>query len=269
MSSLVVAGIQARLSSSRLPGKVLADLGGQPLILRVVERVRAAKRVDEVYVLTSDEPSDDRLVEVLEEAGVAVRRGPLDDVLARYGALLEERDPGYVVRVTGDAPLVDPDFLDLQLEALAAHDGDLVQIAGGSQGFEGVLGGVSAMSARALRAGLRSSAPEDREHVASFYFRRHASEFRFVEVTLDASFRRDGVRLSVDEPLDLELMRRIYALHEEDRGGLVALRDVLRWLDEDPGLREINANVRESADNRRMRRLSTDLSVEPVGRFPA
>jgi len=262
-----VAGIQARLSSSRLPGKVLADLGGTPLILRVVERVRAARRVDEVFVLCSTDPTDERLVEVLAEAGVPVRRGPLLDVLARYGALVEERDPRYVVRVTGDAPLASPEFLDRQLEALEACDADLVQIAGGSAGFEGVLGGVSAFSARAMRAALAATAPEDREHVASFWFRRHAADFRFVEVALDARFRREGVRLCVDEPADLELVRRIYARHGEN--GLVPLDEVLRWLEEDPELADVNSKVRESADNRRMRRLAEDSRVEPVGRFPA
>ena len=121
----VVCGVQARLGSTRLPAKVLADLAGAPLIMRVVERARRARRVDETFVLTSDDPSDDPLAEALEARGVPLRRGPLLDVYARYAALVDELGPDCVVRVTGDAPLVEPSFIDLQLDALAAHDGDL------------------------------------------------------------------------------------------------------------------------------------------------
>ena len=99
-----VIGIQARMSSTRLPGKSLADLAGEPVIMRVVERARAARRVDEVVVLTSTDPSDDPLVEVLEARAVPVRRGPLDDVYARYLALVEEMEPDDAADVLGDLP---------------------------------------------------------------------------------------------------------------------------------------------------------------------
>ena len=108
---LAVAGIQARTGSSRLPGKVLADVAGAPLILRVVERVREARLVDRVLVLTSSEPVDDELCALCERADVPFQRGPLVDVLARYGALLAEFEPDQVVHVTGDCPLVDPAFI--------------------------------------------------------------------------------------------------------------------------------------------------------------
>ena len=78
----VVAGIQARMSSSRLPGKMLADVGGKPLFYRVVERLRACRNVDEVVILTSTEPSDDALAEAAADHGVDCRRGPLQDVFA-------------------------------------------------------------------------------------------------------------------------------------------------------------------------------------------
>ena len=113
-----VAAIQARMGSTRLPGKVLADLAGKPLIQRIVERVRQAALVDEVYVLTSEARTDDVLVERLEELAIPYRRGPVDDVLTRYLDLAEELEPSHLVRVTGDCPFVEPDFIDLQLGAL-------------------------------------------------------------------------------------------------------------------------------------------------------
>ncbi len=85
---MILAILQARMSSSRLPGKVLLPLAGAPMIVRQIERVRRARRIDRLVVATSDDPSDDELARTLAAAGVAVHRGPLDDVLARFiGAL--------------------------------------------------------------------------------------------------------------------------------------------------------------------------------------
>ena len=105
---MILAILQARLSSSRLPGKVLLPLAGAPMILRQVERVRRAARIDRLVVATSDQPSDDRLADTLAEAGVETYRGPLDDVLARFIGALDAWPADHVVRLTGDCPLVDP-----------------------------------------------------------------------------------------------------------------------------------------------------------------
>jgi len=130
MRTGVIAGVQARTSSSRLPRKVLADVAGKPLILRVVERARASLRVDDVVVLTSTDPSDDELVLLLEREGVPVRRGPLDDVLARYEALLKEHHPRYVVRITGDSPLMTPLWIPMLPVVAGAATFGLVMLAG-------------------------------------------------------------------------------------------------------------------------------------------
>ncbi len=270
MSRGVVAGIQARTGSSRLPGKVLADVGGTPLILRVVERARASRRVDEVLVLTSTEPADDALAALLEAHDVPVRRGPLHDVLARYAALLEEYDPRYVVRITGDCPLIEPAFVDLQIEALEAYDADLTWIRAG--GCEGTLAGQGVKSARALRRALSSADPRDREHVGSFFFQSRAAGLRFVELEVDPGYRRPGLRLSVDEAADLEFVRALVERVERRRGKRFALRDVLAVLDEEPGLLALNRSVVESADNRLLRSLARERAAtappEPVGRWP-
>jgi len=255
------------MSSRRLPGKALADLAGAPLFARVVERVRAARWVDEVFVLTSLEESDDPLADACASRGIPCRRGPLHDVLARYGALLDELHPDYVVRVTGDCPLVEPAFIDLQLEALAAHGGDFVQISGGNEGLEGTLGGQTAFSARALRDALGSDDPLDREHVGSFYFRRRLERFRVVELSVDEELRRPALRLSVDEEQDLSLVRSIFEAHAGEPG-LPALGSVLRWLDEHPDVRALNELVVESVDNQELRRLARERRAVPVGTWP-
>lgn len=262
---IAVAGIQARMSSSRLPGKSLADLDGKPLIQRVWERVRLAARVDPVVVLTSSEPSDDELAAYCEEHGCLVRRGPLDDVMARYLALLEEFPRRWFVRVTGDCPFVDPRFIDLQLEGLEAHDGDWTLPADSAPAA--ALAGQGALSARALWQASASTDARDREHVGSFWLAENRAQLRAVELELDPLYLGDGPRLAVDEPADLELARRIYAALSPGWDSAIPLDDVLRWL-EDTGASAHNAQVVESADNRAAQALRAARPPRIVGRHP-
>lgn len=108
----VEALIQARMSSSRLPGKVLMELGGMPAIMQVVRRAQAASLVDKVTVLTSVEKSDDALVKVLNDSGVSVFRGSLDDVLDRFIKYIATSSADVYLRITGDCPLIDPELID-------------------------------------------------------------------------------------------------------------------------------------------------------------
>jgi spore coat polysaccharide biosynthesis protein SpsF len=247
-----VAGIQARMGSRRCPGKSLADLGGRALIERVWERTRRASLVDEAVVLTSVDPSDDVLVEHLEARRIPFRRGPLADVLARYLDLAHELDPRFLVRVTGDCPFVEPDFIDLQLGALRAFDADLVRVDR-SADVAGTLGGQSVFSARALRLVEASDDPRDREHVGSFFFVRHAPELSEVEVEVDPVYARPGLRLQVDEPADLEFVRAVWAAADVEGDGSFPLPRALRWIADHAEVRALNAGVRESADNRALR----------------
>lgn len=247
-----VAGIQARTSSTRLARKVLADLCGKPLIERVFERARAASLVDRVVVLTSTDPSDDALAEVLAARGIPFRRGPLADVRARYLALVEEFDPLYLVRVCGDCPFVDPDFIDLQLGALRAFKADLVY-ATDIGAIEGTLGGQPAFSVRALRRSLASDERRDKEHVSSFYFFENRHRFSVVEIEVDAVYHRPGLRLSVDESPDLELARRVWEAVDARGDGSFPLERALTWLDRHPEVRALNQGVRDSADTGALR----------------
>jgi spore coat polysaccharide biosynthesis protein SpsF (cytidylyltransferase family) len=252
-----VAAVQARMGSSRLPGKVLADLGGKPLIQRVVERVRACALVDEVFVLTSEAKSDDPLVECLAELAIPYRRGPVDDVLTRYLDLVEELRPSHLVRVTGDCPFVEPDFIDLQLGALRAFDADLVRVVTRQPGaIDGTLGGQTALSVRAVRAAQASDDPRDREHVGSFFLLRHARDFVQVELEIAPELERPGLRLSVDEPADLEFARRVWGAVDLEQDGLFPLARALRWIDAHPEVRACNREVKESADNQALRALA-------------
>jgi spore coat polysaccharide biosynthesis protein SpsF (cytidylyltransferase family) len=266
VSPRVVCGIQARLGSTRLPAKVLADLAGEPLIVRVVERVRAARSVDAVVVVTSEDASDDPLADALAARGIEHLRGPLADVYARYERLMDAYRPDYVVRVTGDCPLVEPAFLDLQLAALHQHDCDLAVVQ--EDGIEGTLGGQTALSARALRSVASSVDPRDREHVGTFWFVEHRARFRNVGIVVDPAFRRPELRLQVDEPADLARMRAIFDAFAPTHGSVFPVLDVLRWLDAHPDVRDANAAVVESDDNRALRARRRAVTFPLVARHP-
>ena len=115
----VVAIVQARLGSTRLPGKVLRDLAGKPMLARVLERVRRAESVDETIVATSDLPGDDALAEWLTAGGHAFFRGSEQDVLARFAGAAAQAGADAIVRITADCPLIDPGVID---EVVAAFN---------------------------------------------------------------------------------------------------------------------------------------------------
>lgn len=109
---MILAVIQARMSSTRLPGKVLKAVLGEPMVVRQLERISRSKLIDKIVVATSTEPSDDPLAEVVEAAGYQVFRGSLDDVLSRFLTLRNELNPTHIVRLTADCPLTDPEVID-------------------------------------------------------------------------------------------------------------------------------------------------------------
>ncbi len=241
-----IAGIQARMGSTRLPRKSLADVAGKPLVQHIFERLSTARHLEAVVVLTSTSPADDALAELCEERGIPVRRGPERDVLARFLALADEFEPDHLVRVTGDCPLVSPAFVDLQLEALAHHDADFTTLPLGWP--TGAVAGQGAMSARALRDATESPDPRDREHVGSFWFAERADRFRTVELRVPCWLARSNVRITVDEPADLALVRRVFEYFSPRHGSDVPLRAALRFLDAHPALRKSNLTVRDAPD---------------------
>jgi spore coat polysaccharide biosynthesis protein SpsF len=203
-----LAVLQARMSSSRLPGKVLADLVGAPMILRQIERLNRARRLGTIVVATSDQASDDLLAARLDQAGVAVFRGPLDDVLARFiGAMDAFGATGTVVRLTADCPLADPGVIDETLALHAASGADYTSNTPARRSYPKGLD-VEVFEAAALRAAARETAdPYDREHVTPFLYRRPE---RFRIAGLEQAADEGEVRWTVDRPDDLEFVRAVY-----------------------------------------------------------
>lgn len=203
----VLAVLQARLSSTRLPGKVMRPLAGAPMILRQIERIRRARRIDRLVVATSLEASDDPLAALLEAEQLDVFRGPLDDVLARFIGALAAYPADHVVRLTADCPLADPEVIDatiaLHLESGADYTNNRAEPLGYPKGLD-----VEVVTAEALRrADAEAATPEEREHVT--WGIRHAPDRYRIERLLPPT-EEGVVRWTVDRPDDFEFVSTVY-----------------------------------------------------------
>jgi len=213
---MILAILQARMSSSRLPGKVLAPLAGAPMIVRQIERVARSERIDRLVVATSEDASDDALAKVVRREAIAVHRGPLDDVLARFVGALEAHGPAeHLVRLTGDCPLADPAVIDATIAHVVAAGADYGSNTPPRRTFPKGLD-VEVMTAEALRAAAaRAETPEEHEHV-TWALHRRPDLYRqaFVSQTADEG----DVRWTVDYPHDYAFVAAVYdALYFKDR----------------------------------------------------
>jgi len=203
-----LAILQARMTSTRLPGKVLRDLAGAPMIVRQIERLRRARSLDRLVVATSVHPSDDVLAERLQAFGVEVYRGSLHDVLDRYCSALAALGPAdTVLRVTADCPLTDPGLID-QLVALHLESGADYSTVGGTPRTHPH--GLDAEAVRAevlVLAGREAADPYEREHVTPFVYRR---PLRFRTIELKSPIDRGELRWTVDLPEDLLFVQAVY-----------------------------------------------------------
>jgi spore coat polysaccharide biosynthesis protein SpsF len=213
---VILAVLQARMSSTRLPGKVLMPLAGAPMIVRQIERVARSRRIDKLVVATSEHAGDDGLARVVRREGVAVFRGSLDDVQARFIGALDEFGPAdHVVRLTADCPLADPQVIDATIDRVVSARADYGSNTPPHRTFPQGLD-VEVMTAGALRsAALRATTPEEREHV-TWTLHRRPDAYR-------QAFHSQGpeegdVRWTVDYPHDYAFVAAVYdALYPANR----------------------------------------------------
>ena len=239
MPTGTLAIIQARMGSTRLPGKVLEPIAGRTMIEWVVARARGARLLDGVVVAIPDLAEDDRLHEVLRDS-VTVVRGPAEDVLARFWLAAASVDAARIVRITADCPLVDPQVIDDVVAALANEHADYASntlLRTYPRGLD-----VEALTRSALdAASSQAQEPYEREHVTAYIY-RHPKQFRLATVT--AKLDRHDWRWTVDEPPDLNLVRKIFAILG-DRAESAGLDEIAAVMTEHPELASINWSVRQ------------------------
>ena len=221
MTLRTVAIVQARVGSTRLPGKVLMPLLGEPMLTRVMRRVGRARTVDEVVLATTPLPEDDALVALADAEGWPVERGSETDLLARYLDAARSRRADVIVRITSDCPLIDPEVIDQTVDAFRAGDVDYASNTLEPRSFPRGLD-VEVIARAALeRAGREDRDPAWREH-ATPYINRHPELFGLLRVAADGDWSEH--RWSVDTPEDFELVSALYAaLGRDDFGWLEAV----------------------------------------------
>lgn len=240
----VVAIIQARMRSTRLPGKIMKTLCGRTVLAHDIERIGAATRVDDIVVATSDLAVDDEVAAEALRAGAKVSRGSEEDVLARFYDAAREHQADVIVRMTSDCPLFDPLLLDRMLaEFLAALPGaqpydyysNTLNRRTYPTGLDTEIFTMAAL-ARAHQEGRR---PPEREHVTPYL---HQNPQLFHLGGMEAERDHSRYRWTLDTPADLELIGKIYAaVYREDR--LFTTAEVLQLMADQPELAAINQHI--------------------------
>ena len=234
-----VAIIQARVGSSRLPGKVLHDLAGETVLAQVVRRTRRCRRIDQVIVATSTAPPDDAVAAACAGLSVPCFRGSELDVLDRFLRTAEAHDAAICVRITSDCPLIDPEVSD-HVVACFQRSTPPADYASNKipQTYPRGLD-TEVFTLEALRRAHRlATAVYERTHV-TIYMYEHPEQFRLLSVVSDVN--RADWRWTVDTPEDLEFARAVYRRLGAD--GHFGWREVVALLEREPELRAINSHV--------------------------
>ncbi len=230
---MILAILQARLSSSRLPGKVLKPVLGKPMLLHQIERLQHSKMIDKLVVATSMDGSDDAIEEMCIDNGVEVFRGSLDNVLGRFYQCAKQYNPDYVVRLTGDCPLADWQIIDSMAQYYL--DEELDYIATSLKFPDGLDAEIMTMKALA-EAKYHATLPSELEHVTQ-YINKKNIKFKIEYFDFDKDLSH--LRWTVDEPEDFVLVEKIYqALYEINP--LFLTNDILDLLKRQPELTRIN-----------------------------
>jgi len=240
-----IAIVQARMASTRLPGKVLADIAGQSMLARVVMRARRSKRIDRLVVATSTESRDDPIVALCEQMEFEYSRGSALDVLDRYFQVSQEFEAQTVVRLTADCPVIDPDVIDQTIEEFFAAE-PAADFAANRFPWERTFPiglDVEVCTMKALEtAWSEADQQHQREHVMPFLYER-PERFRILHVRNDEDYGH--IRWTVDTVDDLAFVREIY---KRFRGrDDFNWREILELLEKEPELAQINAHVQHKS----------------------
>lgn len=232
----VVALVQARMGSTRLPNKVMRPIGGVPMIELLLQRLALSKEIDQIVVATSLDPRNDRLVGHVRKLGYACEQGSENDVLGRFVQAAQAHQAGVVVRITGDCPLVDPELVDDVIRRFKAAAVDYFSNVDPPTYPDGL--DVEVFTFNALqRAGEEATKPFDREHVTP-YLRESG---RFKTASLRYSEDLSALRWTVDEPADLDVIEAVFQHFHPRR--VFGWCDVLRLRSQQPEIFATNQRL--------------------------
>ena len=236
----VVAIIQARMGSTRLPGKVIEKIGDKPLLEILENRLKKSKYVDDVTVATTKNKEDDAVERLSNELGITCYRGSEEDVLERYVESSRISNADVVVRVTGDNPLIDTDLVDTLINVHLTNNLDYTYCLDTPLGVSAEIIESKVLEDISKKADLDS----EREHVTP-YIRSHPDDYKIIQFY--SNLRNQDIRLTVDTYEDLNLIKAIY----KNLGDLenLKIRDVVNFLKLNPDIYRINAGVEQNPDD--------------------
>jgi spore coat polysaccharide biosynthesis protein SpsF len=231
--------IQARMGSSRLPGKVLRQLGGRTVLERVVRSAQQSGVLDTLVVATTIEAADDAVVTECAKIGIPCYRGPVDDVLTRFLGVLDQHESDVVMRFTADCPLLDPHLVALAHRVFTAAGVDYMTTSITRTLPRGL--DVEVVRTPVLRAVDGLATDHHRTHVTSYIY-THADDFDVIGLTMQPDLSH--LRLTLDTEDDWKLIEAIVGNFGDEPAGI---RAVAAWLAEHPELTEVNSHVRQKA----------------------
>lgn len=242
----IVAIIEARMTSSRLPGKVLLPVLGQPMLHHLITRLRAVQSINEIVIATTTNAADDVLVEFAAKEKVMVFRGSELDVMARVIGAAELSGADVIVEITGDCPIIDPDIVEQTIQMYLHHDAAYVSNAHVRSYPDGMDTQVFRLDTLKQSASMTKD-PLDREHV-SLHIRNHPELFPKAHLVAPPSLYWPKLGLTLDEPKDYELLKNIIE-HFGPDNLIFSCLDVVRLLRQKPEWVAINQTVVRKGDN--------------------
>jgi len=232
----VLCVIQARMNSSRLPGKVILPFAGSSIIECIHERVKRSKRVNDVLVGTSIESSDNSLVKLLEEKNINYFRGSLDNVLNRFASISKEYNPDFLVRITGDCPLIDPDIIDICVENCVAGKYDYFRLL---EPYPDGLDVDIFKSSAITIANEKAKKISEREHIGQ-YFLNNPNDFLLGGINLFET-RHQEIRITLDEEEDYKLLKELEKNLDDIQS--IKYEKLLSYILDNKSLLLINKNI--------------------------
>ena len=250
----IVATIEARMTSLRLPGKVLMPLVGKPMLQWLIERVRPSRRIDEIVLATSDQPSEEPIVELANKMEIPFYRGSLDDVVGRLTKCAESRNADLIVKLSGDNPLYHYDLIDAMVyhflqskyDFLGTTFMDFSKVWDVPRTFPLGLG-IAIFPLQVLQDADRSAKKtEERESVVQYIIDRPHKYFlgAFQAEGESSGLNRPELRLTVDTEKDFELMQDLLSTLSK-REKLLSIEETIEFLDEHPEIRDSNKDIHQ------------------------
>ena len=242
----IVASIEARMNSSRLPGKVLKKINKYTVLELLVNRLKKADKINDIVVATTTNSLDDQIEEWCSKSNVACFRGDEDDVLLRVVESHKEMGTDIIVEVAADCPLVDPEVLDLGINTYLSHDVDVVTNCGN------ILTWPMGIYVQVFSYDLLENVEQNikdlaiREHV-SLYFYENVGIYKIINIIAPKRWEAPSYRFQLDYPEDLEFIRTVCKKLEPDYGIDFGIDEIMTLIKKNPDLLNINMNCIEKA----------------------